>query len=196
MVDHNASRYCTGVNLTRMSPNGRITHRSDLPLNFLMKPNTASTVITVVSLAILSTVGCAREKTVQVITSAESARNTEPLAAAITPEVATAQWTDIKDLTYDLRGQFFTGLTHLNARVDLQVNELTAQRAAMTSAANPNDWDFAMKEMINARAYLLASGKEMNTATSESWNQQKEKVGLAWTRTQEAYAKVKSSVTN
>ena len=161
-----------------------------------MKSHTASALVTVVSLAVLSTVGCAREKTVQVITSAEATRNTAPLAAPVTSEVATAQWTDIKDVTYDLRAQFFTGLTRLNAKVDLQVNELTAQRAAMTSAANPTEWDFAMKEMINARAYLLASGKEMNSATSDSWDQQKEKVGVAWNRTQEAYAKVKSSVTN
>lgn len=161
-----------------------------------MKSTTASTVITVVLLATFSTVGCAREKTVQVITSAESTRNTEPLAATVTPEIATAQWTDIKDATYDQRAQFFTGLARLNAKVDLQVNELNAQRAAMTSAANPKDWDFAMKEMVNARAYLLATGKEMNNATSDAWSQQKEKVGLAWIRSQEAYAKVKSSVTN
>jgi len=157
---------------------------------------TTSILFAAVSLAIVATVGCAREKSVQVITSTESASRSEPQPVVTPPEVASVQWTDIKDITYDLRAQFFTGLARLNAKVDLQFKELTDQRAAMTSAANPNDWDFAMKEMINARAYLIASGKEMNTATSDSWTQQKEKVGLAWTRTQEAYAKVKSSVTN
>ncbi len=196
MVDRIGTRYSVGVNLTALHRKKPAMHRSDLQINNPMKSQTLSALITVVSLSIFSTVGCAREKTVQVITSAESARNPEPLAAADTPEVATAQWADIKDATYDQRAQFFTGLARLIAKVDLQVNELTAQRAAMTSAANPTEWDFAMKEMINARAYLLASGKEMNTATSDSWDQQKEKVGVAWTRTQEAYAKVKSSVTN
>ena len=66
----------------------------------------------------------------------------------------------------------------------------------MTSAANTKDWDFAMKEMIDARLYLKSTGEVLAKAMPETWNQEKDKVGQAWVRTQEAYAKVKSSTTS
>ena len=53
-----------------------------------------------------------------------------------------------------------------------------------------------MKEMADARAYLKSTGEEANKATPETWLQAKEKVGQAWTRTQEAYDKVKASTTS
>ena len=161
-----------------------------------MKFNASFALIIALSVALSAATGRASDKTDRVITSNESRRGAEFTPVATAPDVANAQWTDIKDVNYDSRAKFFAGLIWLNTKVDLQVDELNAQRAAMTSAANPKDWDFAMKEMVNAQAYLVATGKEMNAATSETWDQQKEKVGLAWTRTQEAYAKVKSSVTN
>jgi hypothetical protein len=36
----------------------------------------------------------------------------------------------------------------------------------------------------------------MAKASRETWDQQKDKVGLAWVRTQDAFAKVKASTTN
>lgn len=123
---------------------------------------------------------------------------TSPAAPVSTssPNVPSNLWTDIKDYTYDQRAKFFPGLELMQNKVDAQVAELTARRAAMNSTVNTKDWDFAMKEMVDARAYLKSTGEVLEKATPETWQQEKEKVGQAWVRTQEAYAKVKSSTTS
>jgi hypothetical protein len=157
-------------------------------------------------LAAFSTVGSA-ETTQTAGASAPLARDlatttvpgpnaTVPAAAAAGPDVAFARWIDIKECTYDMRAQFFAGLSRLESRVDGQVKELTARRAAMNSTANTQDWDFAMKEMENARVLLRSTGEDLSKASPETWGQQKDKVGEAWVRTQEAYARVKSSTTS
>jgi hypothetical protein len=109
---------------------------------------------------------------------------------------ATAKWDEIKDLSYDARDLFFAGLKQLDATVDGQVKELTDRRAAMKSTANTKEWDFAMKEMNDSRSYLKSVGDELKKASVETWNQQKETVGLAWVRTQNAYNAVKKSTTS
>jgi hypothetical protein len=95
-----------------------------------------------------------------------------------------------------MRAQFFAGLKRLEAIVDDQMSSLTARRAAMKSTANTKDWDFAMKEMGDARSYLKSMGEELSKASPETWAQEKDKVGQAWVRTQEAYDEVKSSTTS
>ncbi len=117
---------------------------------------------------------------------------TAPMASA---NMSSARWDDIKDSAFDARATFMTGLKALEAKVDAQITELKAQRAAMQGSPSSKDWDFAMKEMADARTYLKSTGEELSKATSETWAQQKEKVGQAWVRTQDAYAKVKSSTT-
>ena len=95
-----------------------------------------------------------------------------------------------------MRTQFFVGLNRLEAKVDDQVKMLTAKRAAMKSTANTKDWDFAMKEMEDARTNLKSIRAEMSKATPETWDQEKDKVGQAWVRTQAAFANVKASTTS
>ena len=109
--------------------------------------------------------------------------------------MSSAEWADIKEVVYDNRPQFFTGLKRLEARVDAQVAELVAKRATMKGATDTKDWDFAMKEMGDARTYLKSMGEELSKASRETWDQQKDKVGLAWVRVQAAYDKVKASTT-
>ena len=172
-----------------------------------MKTNRFTSLVTVAfSLAAFSTAGCTEKKTAEttlpsVKDVATTAAAPEPVAAVpvtatTSPDISSAQWTDIKDYTYDQRAQLFPGLKRLEARVDGQISELTARRAAMTSTANTKDWDFAMKEMSDARSYLKSTGEELSAATRETWDQQKDKVGLAWVRTQTAYANVKASTTS
>jgi hypothetical protein len=111
-------------------------------------------------------------------------------------DAASAQWSDIKDVTYDARAQFFVGLKRLEAKVAAQCNELTTKRASMKSTTDTKAWDFAMKEMNDARTFLKSVGDEAAKASAETWNQQKDTVGKAWERTQAAYDKVKSSTTS
>jgi len=124
---------------------------------------------------------------------ARAAEPADPAADAIAAE--SARWTEIKDLSYDSRVAFFTGFKRLEARLDGQVSELAARRAAMKSTAHTKDWDFALKELGNARSYLKGSGEVLGKATADTWAQEKEKVGLAWVRAQAAVAKVRASTT-
>jgi hypothetical protein len=110
-------------------------------------------------------------------------------------DFATAQWAEISDFGYERREDFFSGLRRLENKVAGQTAELMAKRATMSGIAHTQDWDFAMKEMDSARSYLTAMGRELSQSTPESWTQRKDRVGQAWNRTQEAYAKVKSSTT-
>lgn len=117
-------------------------------------------------------------------------------AAPVPPVIQDeALWNGIKDIAFDGRPAFFAGYTRLGARLDAQISELAARRAAMKSDANTKDWDFAMKELANARSYLAGTGELAAKATSESWAQDKERVGQAWLRAQSACAKVKASTT-
>lgn len=176
-----------------------------------MKTNRFLKSITVAfGLAAFSTAGCAeKEQTADaplppakdvpatiVTTTVPGPTATAQVAAAASPDVAIPRWIDIKDCTYDMRAQFFAGLNRLEARVDSEIGSLTARRAAMKSTANTQDWDFAMKEMGDARSNLKSVGEELIKASPETWDQAKEKVGQAWVRTQEAYDKVKSSTTS
>ena len=165
-----------------------------------MKTNRFTHLVTAaIGLAAFSTAGCAeKEKSAEPSPSparAEAGR-TVPPAATASPDVVAARWSDIKDCTYDNRAAFFAGLMRLEARVDDQIRELTAKRAIMDGKTNTQDWDFAMKEMENARTNLRSMGEELHKASIATWAEQKDKVGQAWVRAQEAYGKVKSSTTS
>jgi len=125
--------------------------------------------------------------------AAEPAAPASPAVDAIAAE--SARWTEIKDISYDARESFFTGFKRLEARLDRQISELAARRAAMKSIDNTKDWDFATKELGNARSYLKGTGEVLAKATADTWAQEKEKVGLAWVRAQAAVAKVRGSTT-
>jgi len=118
-----------------------------------------------------------------------------PVPVATGPDYTSTRWSELQDLSYDQRAQFFAGLKRLEAIVTAQVAELTAKRAGMKAAANTKEWDFAMKEMLDAQVSLGSAGLESSRSNPEMWSQQKEKVGQAWVRTQEAYKKVRSSTT-
>jgi hypothetical protein len=117
-----------------------------------------------------------------------------PLA---TPSAAMgdADWANIKNYTYAQRTLLLAGLAGVQARVDAQIAELRVKRATMTPPTRTADWDFAMQEMLNARAYLRAMSWELAKATPETWTQQRERVGEAWVRTQNAYGRVRASTT-
>jgi hypothetical protein len=118
-----------------------------------------------------------------------------PPSGAKTAEPAVALWTAIKDCTFDQKTVFFTGFARLEALLDKQIAELAVRRAGMKEIANTKEWDFAMKELGNARSYLKGTGEVLAKALPETWVQEREKVGLAWMRAQAAYAAVTASTT-
>jgi hypothetical protein len=176
-----------------------------------MKTNRVPQLILVVfGFAVFSTVGCTQTKNATevpsspannatkntAITIAPAPTATVQVATTASPDVASARWSGIEDDTFDMRAQFLAGLNQMEAMVDDQASTLTAKRAAMKSTTDTKDWDFAMKEMEDARSYLKSMNEDLSKATPETWNQEKDKVRQAWARTQKAYENVKSSTTN
>ena len=150
-------------------------------------------------LAVFSIAGCSEKShaaDAAVPPAATNSATAVPVATTVSAEAASPQWNDFKDYTYDTRASLFSGLKQLEAKVDQQMSKLTAKRAAMNSTVNTKDWDFAMKEMVEARSYLKFTMEELKKSTPETWDQLKEKVGQAWVRSQDAYDKVKSSTTS
>lgn len=119
-----------------------------------------------------------------------------PIAVQSDSVQASASWVAIKDFTYDQRADFASGAGNLLSMLAGQVAELKAKRASMPSTVETKDWDFAMKEMDDAQAYLRSMIQEAGRATPDTWNQEKDKVDEAWQRAQEAFDKVKVTTTS
>ncbi len=172
-----------------------------------MKPNRLTKLIVLaVPLVALSTAGCrGKEERPNIAKppaheSTATTAKTEPasiaqVAASPGADLTPVSWLDIKDLPYDLRGEFASGVQRMNSIADVQVKELAAKRAAMPSTVDTKAWDFAMKEANDARTSLKSVASEAEKSTPETWSQAKEKVGVAWERMQDAYKNVLASTT-
>jgi hypothetical protein len=146
--------------------------------------------------------GCSAQKKDDVVAAPA------PNAPAVTPdttaatEAATAaaavtasdSWDMVKDYTYDQRGAFAAGLTHMTERMDAAIVRLNAQRATLPQTS-VKDWDFAMKELSDARSDLRFQVGQLDAATPETWNDVKDKLAQAWQRTKDAFDKVRTSTT-
>jgi hypothetical protein len=115
-------------------------------------------------------------------------------AASVAPDTGSESWADIENLTFDQRAAFVAGLTGLVAKLDGQIGALNAKRSTMTTGTA--DWDFAMKEVNAARAYLVGLEPEVSSASPETWGEEKDRVGGAWRRAQDACDKVRMSTTS
>lgn len=159
----------------------------------------------VLGVAALSATGCSPKKDRNAGTVMPPAQTSAPAVmapdlpaskASATGGTVAVAWPDLEALTFERRSEFMAGFKQMEATVDRQLGELSAKRAAMTDTVATRDWDFAMKEMKDARSYLKSMGDEAASATAQTWEQQKTKVGQAWVRTQAAYEKVKRSTTS
>jgi hypothetical protein len=104
-------------------------------------------------------------------------------------------WSAIKGDTYDQRAHFADGATRMLIKLDSQISELRAKRAAMTT--DTKDWDFDMKEVDDSRVMLAGNMNDLAQATTpEIWADCKDKVGVAWKRSQLAVDKMNSTRTS
>jgi hypothetical protein len=113
-------------------------------------------------------------------------------AIVVNPDAAAA-WSNMKDLPFEQRSTFISGLNRLEGIVDTEINSLTARRASMTT--DTKDWDFAMKGLVDDQTYLKSMNDEVSKVESENWIQERDRVEAAWQATQDAYAKVLQSTT-
>jgi hypothetical protein len=119
-----------------------------------------------------------------------------PIAVESHMDQAAAQWTAIKDYTFDQRATFMAGAAGLISAFDGQVAELRAKRAALPSTVDTKDWDFAMSNLVDSQSYLKSMVNEAGQATPDTWEQEKEKVDQAWQKAQDAFEKVKTTTTS
>jgi hypothetical protein len=121
---------------------------------------------------------------------------TRAIAGVVGAEPSTGHlWSDIKGDTYDQRDHFAAGARRLSARLDEQIQELRAKRAAMTT--DTKEWDFTMKEVEESRVLLTGRIDDLaKAATPEAWVDAKDKVGEAWKRSQFAVDKMNSTRTS
>jgi hypothetical protein len=115
-------------------------------------------------------------------------------AATVAPDTGSFTWADIENMTFGQRSAFMAGFTSLVRKLDGQISALTAKRATMTTGTD--DWDFAMKEVNASRTYLVGLEGELASASPDTWGQEKDKVGGAWRRAQDACDKVRMSTTS
>jgi hypothetical protein len=113
------------------------------------------------------------------------------------PDTATASatWASIKDCTFEQRADFVAGLNLMMKRVESAIATLNARRVTMKDES-AKDWDFNMKELNNARDYLVSTGSDLEKATESNWADAKLKVAQAWDRVRSAYDKVTHSTTS
>lgn len=152
-----------------------------------MKTNCFTLLLTAIAATALVTTGYAKE--------AETPAPPAP-APAPAPADPAADWAKVHSYNYDRHAEVLACLPTLEVRVDQQVADLEAQRAALPEATDKKDWDFAMKEMADARINLKSVNADLAKADAETWDQQRDKVDQAWTRTQDDYRKVKAGTTN
>jgi hypothetical protein len=123
------------------------------------------------------------------VSSRESEMVVESLAE--TPD----SWTTIQNLPYGKRAEFNAVFTRMVAKLDDEIRALNTKRETMTN--DTRDWDFAMKELNNARADVQSKQTELGRAnTAEAWADAKEKLGTAWDRAQVAVRNVRTSTTS
>jgi hypothetical protein len=109
-------------------------------------------------------------------------------------DTSSPSWDDIKEIPYAQHAAFSAGLARIEGKLDAQIGALNAKRATMTT--DTKDWDFAMKDVNEARSYLTGLNEEVANTGPDTWDQEKEKVEEALKRTQDACEKVKMSTTS
>jgi hypothetical protein len=104
-------------------------------------------------------------------------------------------WSAIRTLPYEKRADFNAVFVRMVGKLDEEIRALNAKRENMTN--DTRDWDFAMKELNNARADVQSKHSELGRAnTAETWADAKEKLGIAWDRAQVAVRNVRNSTTS
>ena len=122
-----------------------------------------------------------------------SSRETEMVAESLAE--APDSWSTIRELPYEQRAEFNAVFTRMVGKLDDEIRALNAKRETMTS--DTRDWDFAMKELHNARVDVQSKQAELTRAnTVETWAEAKEKLGVAWDRAQVAVRNVRASTTS
>lgn len=112
-------------------------------------------------------------------------------ALSTTPDA----WQNIQYYSYEKRQEFTAVFARMVTKLDDDIRALNEKRAAMKN--DPRAWDFAMKELNNARADVQSKLTELSRAnTNETWTEARDRLGVAWDRAQSAIQSVRRSTTS
>jgi hypothetical protein len=112
-------------------------------------------------------------------------------ALATTPDA----WQNIQNHSYEKRQEFTAVFSRMVAKLDDDIRVLNEKRATMKN--DTRDWDFAMKELNNARADVQSKVTDLSRViTADAWIEARDRLGVAWDRAQTAVQTVKSSTTS
>jgi hypothetical protein len=104
-------------------------------------------------------------------------------------------WQNIQYYPYEKRSDFNAVFTRMVAKLDDDIRDLNAKRATMKN--DTRDWDFAMKELNNARADVQSKLSELSrTTNADTWAEARDRLGVAWDRALTAVRNVQTSTTS
>lgn len=118
----------------------------------------------------------------------------DTMSVADTLANTTDAWATIKDYPYEKRADFIAVFSRMVAKFDDDLRALNAKRATMTN--DTKEWDFAMKELNNARSDVQSKITDLSKSSNETWIEQRDRLGVAWDRALTAYKAVASSTTS
>lgn len=104
-------------------------------------------------------------------------------------------WQNIQYHTYEKRQDFTAVFSRMVAKLDDDIRVLNEKRATMKN--DTSAWDFAMKELNNARADVQSKVTDLSRViNAEAWVEARDRLGVAWDRAQTAVQTVKNSTTS
>ena len=104
-------------------------------------------------------------------------------------------WQSIQYHTYEKRQEFNAVFARMVAKLDAEIRTLNEKRANMKN--DTREWDFAMKELNNARADVQSKITDLSRVnTAEAWTEARDRLGLAWDRAEAAIRAVRTSTTS
>jgi hypothetical protein len=110
-------------------------------------------------------------------------------AAHDTKEAVVEAWGDVKEFTFEKRGDFSARAKAMSARAEVQLSELRAKYSEAQATASRRA---AMDELKNSEADYKAKLAALGTATTDTWSEAKNNVVLAWDRLQASYKKARA----
>lgn len=103
---------------------------------------------------------------------------------------AVIQWSDLKDYPFEGKSDFLEGLRRLENAADAQINDIFVKRSGLNSGSEAAQLDQTLREITSDRFFFHSMSEQMSTATAANWTERKAKVGMAWSKMQEALARI------
>ena len=131
---------------------------------------------------VVFTGGCSKSTDTKVSDAVQDTTTAVKGVAIDIKDDAVATWNRIKDVTYDKRSDFTTGINNATQKMDDKVAELKTKFTPETPERAK-----AQKDYDEARAELKAKLTDLGNATADTWADAKAQVSKAWDKVEASY---------